>query len=493
MERGAGILLPITSLPSRFGIGCFSKEAYYFIDWLSDAHQKYWQILPLSHTGYGDSPYQAFSSFAGNPYMVDLEELIMEGVIDEEDCKELENGDSKYIDYKKQYDNRFRILRKAFLNSRPDDDFYEFCDNNSDWLCDYALFMAIKEYHGGYEWQSWDKSLRQRDSRSLAEYGKKLKGEAEFFKYIQYKFYSQWHKLKAYANSKGVKIIGDIPIYTAMDSADVWAKRELFCVDKDGGADFVAGCPPDAFSKGGQLWGNPLYDWSYHRRTGYEWWIKRLRFCFSIYDIVRIDHFRGFDEFYAVPSSDTDARRGHWEKGPGISLFKRVKEAIGDREIIAEDLGFITDSVRELVRDTGFSGMKVLEFAFDKRDSSKKSDYLPHNYIKKAAAYTATHDNETLISWFLKIDDDERKRVREYLFDTVTPDNKINLPLIALIMRSNADLCIVPIQDWLGLDDGARINTPSTLGNNWRWRLSEGELGNELLKTVRKMTDTFGR
>ena len=324
-------------------------------------------------------------------------------------------------------------------------------------------------------------------------YRRELYFDIEFQQYMQFKFYEQWMKLKSYANSKGIQIIGDIPIYVAMDSADAWAHPELFQLDQDNVPLAVAGCPPDGFSATGQLWGNPLYRWDYHRNTGYQWWISRMSYCFRLYDVVRIDHFRGFDEYFSIPYGAETAVDGHWEKGPGMDLFWKVREALGEKPVIAEDLGYVTDSVRDLVRDSGFPGMKVLEFAFDSRDTGSASDYLPHNYPVNSVAYTGTHDNETLVSWYQTISDAERAMVRDYLYDYATPDEQLYKSMIALILRSAAARCIIPMQDWLGLDNSARINQPSTVGQNWRWRLKKTQLTKKLQKEICLLTTRYGR
>ena len=494
MKRSAGILLPISSLTSKYGIGCFDKKAYEFVDYLKEAGQSYWQILPLGPTSYGDSPYQSFSTFAGNPYYIDLNELVLNGLLTKEECEQVGFKDNDDIDYSLLYSKRYALLKKAFERSgiTIDTDFIRFCDENK-WLDEYALFMALKDYFGGVSWDKWEKNLRLRKDFALNEYRSKLSDEINFYKFLQYMFFAQWNKLKKYANEKGIKIIGDIPIYVAADSADVWAEPKLFQLDKDGKPKAVAGCPPDGFAADGQLWGNPLYDWDYHKETGFEWWISRLSHCFKLYDVVRIDHFRGFDEYYSIPYGDKNAKNGHWEKGPGIELFTAVEKALGKREVIAEDLGFMTDSVRQLVKDSGFPNMKVLEFAFDSRDTGSRNDYLPHNYNENCVAYTGTHDNQTIASWFDTITEDEREMAREYLCDGLTPTEKLNKAFISLIMRSKARLCVIPMQDWLGLDDKSRINVPSTVGKNWRWRLIENQLTEKLKNEILKTTRIFGR
>ncbi len=496
MNRGAGILLPITSLPSKYGIGCFSKSAYEFVDWLKEAGQCYWQILPLVPTSFGDSPYQSFSTYAGNPYFISLEELIEEGILTEEECGSVDfGGDPKDIDYEKMYLGRYPLLRKAYERSKvsENEEYLKFVEENGWWLKDYALFMAVKERFEGKPWTEWAEDIRLRWGNAMDYYRREQYYEIEFHQYLQYLFHRQWTKLKAYANENGVKIIGDIPIYVAMDSADAWARPELFQLDENNVPVAVAGCPPDGFAADGQLWGNPLYRWDYHESTGYQWWMERLGYSFKMYDVVRIDHFRGFDEYYSIPYGAKTAKTGTWEKGPGIKLFNRMKEVIGEQEVIAEDLGYVTDSVRQLVLDSGFPGMKVLEFAFDSRDTGSASDYLPHNYTENCVAYTGTHDNETLAGWFGSITKEEMAMAREYLCDQYTPGKYLHKPMIGLIMRSRARLCVIPMQDYLGYDNSCRMNKPSTVGTNWKWRITREELTRELQEELYDTARRFGR
>ncbi len=496
MNRAAGILLSVSSLPGRFGIGCFSRSAYDFVDWLKEAGQTYWQILPLGPTSYGDSPYQSFSTFAGNPYFISLDELIEEGVLTEKECKSADFGKkADDIDYEKVYKKRYPLLRKAYERSRVSEnpDYVRFVEENRWWLSDYALFMAVKDRFEGAPWTEWAEDIRLRWQNAMDYYRRELYYDIEFQQYLQYKFFSQWRRLKAYANEKGIRIIGDIPIYVAMDSADTWAHPELFQLDENNVPTAVAGCPPDGFSADGQLWGNPLYRWDYHRNTGYDWWMSRLWYCFQMYDVVRIDHFRGFDEYYSIPFGAENAKDGHWEKGPGIDLFRCMEQRLGRHQVIAEDLGYVTDSVRELVRESGFPGMKVLEFAFDSRDSGSANDYLPHNYIENSVAYTGTHDNETITGWFKSITKEERQMARDYLCDQHTPAKELYKSFIALVMRSNSRMCIVPMQDYMGLDNRCRMNQPSTLGKNWKWRLVKGELSEELQEEILAVTKRYGR
>ena len=496
MKRTAGILLPIFSLPSPYGIGCFSRSAYDFVDWLKAAGQTYWQILPLGPTSYGDSPYQSFSTFAGNPYFISLEARIEEGVLTKKECDAADLGDKKQdIAYQKLYKNRYPLLRRAYERSRVTENpaYLRFVEENRWWLSDYALFMAVKSRFDGAAWSEWAEDIRLRYGYAMDYYRRELYFDIEFHQYLQFKFFEQWTMLKDYANRQGIRIIGDIPIYVAMDSADAWAKPELFQLDKQNIPFAVAGCPPDGFSADGQLWGNPLYRWDYHRRYGYDWWISRLSYCFRLYDVVRIDHFRGFDEYFSIPYGAETAKEGHWEKGPGIDLFRHVERRLGRREVIAEDLGYVTDSVRELVRESGFPGMKVLEFAFDSRDSGAANDYLPHNYVENSVAYTGTHDNETITGWFRSITERERLMARDYLCDHLTPDHELYRAFIALIMRSSAKMCIIPLQDYLGYDNRSRINKPSTVGSNWRWRITEQQLSAGLQEEIRETALRYGR
>ena len=496
MRRESGILLPVFSLPSAYGIGCFSKEAYQFVDQLAEAGQSYWQILPLGPTSYGDSPYQSFSTFAGNPYFISLEELQEEGLLTRAECEAADWGSqADSIDYRLLYQNRYPLLRKAFGRSswEQDPEFWEFCRENRWWLEDYTLFMALKDQFSGRAWTQWPEELRLRRVEAMEACRKRLKEEMAFYGYLQYWFIRQWSRLKAYANGKRIRIIGDIPIYVAMDSADTWANPRLFQLDAQNRPLAVAGCPPDGFSATGQLWGNPLYRWDRHKAQGYQWWIRRLEYCYRLYDVVRIDHFRGFDQYYSIPADADTAIGGHWEQGPGRELFQAAARALGPRDVIAEDLGYVTDSVRRLVQDCGYPGMKVLEFAFDSRDSGCASDYLPHNYMENSVVYTGTHDNETIRGWFGSIRPEEQQKAREYLWDFYTPEERLHLSFVSLAMRSRARMCVIPVQDYLGLDNRARINVPSTVGTNWKWRLLPGQMDRQTLRILADMTRRYGR
>lgn len=495
MKRSAGVLLSVSSLPSEYGIGSFSKSAYEFVDFLIASGQTYWQILPLGPTGFGDSPYQSFSTFAGNPYFISLDDLIAEGLLTKEECEAVDFGNnSTAVDYEKLYNNRFPLLFKAYGRSRISKlkEFQQFCEKN-EWLEDYALFMAIKDSYGGKSFFEWDEDIRLRRKEAIEKYRAELSDRVMFYKFLQFNFFKQWLNLKSYANKNGIKIIGDIPIYVAADSADCWVNKELFQLDENNFPKAVAGCPPDGFSKDGQLWGNPLYDWDYHEKTGFEWWISRLRQSFMLYDVVRIDHFRGFDEYYSVPFGEKTAVSGKWEKGPGIKLFKAVFDRLGKKEFIAEDLGFVTDSVKRLVRHCRIPNMKVFQFGFDERDTSGGSDHRPHSYEKNSVCYTGTHDNQTSVSWFCGISDEEKKSVRRYICDFYTPDEKLNIPFIGAVMSSKSQLCVIPMQDWLGLDDSSRMNIPSSASGNWQWRLKKGQLSDKLCEAMLETTRIFGR
>ncbi len=489
--RRSGILLPISSIPSPYGIGAFSKEAYEFVDFLEKAGQKLWQILPLGPTGYGDSPYQSFSTFAGNPYFIDLESLVEKGWLTPQDCRRADFCSSEsYIDYEKMYRARFRLLRKAYDNSSiaSDPDFQRFTRENAFWLEDYALYMAIKDSLKGASYLTWEEGLRLRRKEALDAARGELAEEIACYRFQQYLFTTQWQALKRYANSKGILIVGDIPIYVAPDGADTWANPELFQLEEDGTPLAVAGCPPDAFSATGQLWGNPLYRWDYHRQTGYDWWMRRIAYCYTLYDILRIDHFRGFESYYSIPYGDSTAEFGHWEKGPDYDFFRVLKEKLGEREVIAEDLGFLTPEVLDMVKKTGYPGMKVLQFAFDPRE---ESDYLPHNYTANSVVYTGTHDNQTTKGWVAEIGRDDRAFAKQYL--NVKRNADIPHAMIRAALSSVAQTAVIPMQDWLGLGAEGRINTPSTLGDNWKWRLAKGQCTEELAKKILDMTRLYGR
>lgn len=419
-----------------------------------------------------------------------------QGLLKKKECDEADFGKlADSVDYHKLYLERFQLLRKAYERSNitQKEEFHDFRRENAFWLNDYAVFMAVKTFFGGKSFEEWPEDIRRRWEYALNYYRRELYYDIEFYEYIQYEFYRQWFRLKKYANEKGIKIIGDIPIYVAYDSADVWAHPELFQMDAEGKPQTVAGCPPDGFSATGQLWGNPLYRWDYHRDTGFSWWIRRMEKCTSLYDVTRIDHFRGFDQYFSIPAGADDATAGHWEQGPGISLFHAIRARLGDIQIIAEDLGYITDSVRKLVWECGFPNMKVLEFAFDSRDSSGPGEYLPHNYNKNCVVYTGTHDNETLLGWLDNILPEEVEMVKKYVGRDTKEKKELVSDLIRVAQSSVADYCIIPIQDYLCLDNGARINTPSTVGTNWKWRVSDKQLSNKLAEKIKEYAVVYGR
>lgn len=492
MMRECGVLLPVASLPSPYGIGSFSKEAYEFIDTLKEAGQHYWQILPLGPTSFGDSPYQSFSAFAGNPYFIDLDRLVEEGLLTQEECNEADFGNNpRDIDYGKIFYNRFPLLKKAYERwLEKGHTAAEAKEALWEETVDYCFYMAVKNHFEGKSWEFWDENIRLREQKAMEQFQYELAAEIGFYAFLQMKFEEQWEELKSYANENGIRIIGDIPIYVAFDSADSWSHPEMFQFDEDNRPIAVAGCPPDGFSATGQLWGNPLYRWDYHRETGYEWWMRRMEYSFRMYDVVRVDHFRGFDEYYSIPAGSETAIHGTWEKGPGIGIFQKMKERFGRLDIIAEDLGFLTPSVLELVKNTGFPGMKVLEFAFDSRE---ESDYLPHNYTTNCVVYTGTHDNNTICGWYDVLNEGDKAFSVEYMGNGYTPAGEIHWDFVRMALSSVARLAVIPVQDYLGLGVEARINEPSTLGKNWRWRMLADEFTSELAKKCRRMAKIYGR
>ena len=494
--RQAGILMPISALPSPYGIGCFSREAYDLADRLFGCGQRVWQILPLSPTSYGDSPYQSFSAFAGNLYFIDPEGLIREGLSDRSAWDGALGGEgSERIDYALQYRARLPLLREAGekLSLREDEGASAFFEKAESWLSDYALFMAIKDSLGGAPLCQWPRELRRREARALEEQRARLGRQIESYRYLQYRFFTEWQALRGYANERGVRIVGDLPIYVSADSADVWAHPELFLLDGEGEPLRVAGCPPDDFTPDGQLWGNPLYRWEAHRGEDYAWWIARLAWAFELYDGVRIDHFRGFDSYYSIPSGAKNARDGRWEKGIGGEMFRVAEEVLGRREILAEDLGYVTDSVRALLASCGFPGMKILQFGFGGGEEDFSSDDLPHNYPAHCVAYTGTHDNDTLLGWLTNASEGERRKVSTYLQSDAKEGRVLCEQLIATLMRSPAKLCIVPMQDYLGLSSEGRINLPARADGNWQWRMAQGAFDEKMQEKIRKLCLIGGR
>ncbi|MBR5251925.1 MAG: 4-alpha-glucanotransferase [Oscillospiraceae bacterium] len=491
--RSNGVLMHIASLPSPHGIGTMGKTARQFADFLAEAGQHYWQLLPICPTGYGDSPYQSFSTNAGNPYFIDLDELKNDGLLDAQDYENIDwEASEDDINYGALYNKRYPVLRKAvakFLEN-PAQDYEDFCQENSFWLRDYALFMALKSAHGGASWQQWDEQYKNHDEAALSQAEITYRDEIDFWKGVQYLFFKQWHALSRYANSKGIKIIGDLPIYVSLDGVDVWSHPELFQLDENKQPKEVAGCPPDGFSADGQLWGNPLYDWEYHEKTNFEWWTKRISYLCSVYDVLRIDHFRGFDTYFAIPFGDTTARNGVWKQGPGMKLFTAVENSIGKQPIIAEDLGYLTDSVKKLLADSTFPGMKVLEFAFDKRDENS-AEYLPWKYPNNSIAYIGTHDNDTANGWMQTANPDDVKYATEFMH--LTEEEGYNWGMMRTLWASGSDTTIVQFQDLLGLGSEARINTPSSVGKNWRWRAKQGSFNSELAQKLKSNMALYSR
>ena len=488
--RASGILMHISSLPGDCGIGKMGREARAFADFLKKSGQSCWQILPVSPTSYGDSPYQSFSVYAGNPYFIDFEQLEAEGLLKKSEYKRIKWGsDPACVDYETLYKKTFPVLRKAFERFEPDDGYKAFVDENSSWLGIYALFMALKDAHGGKAWTEWEKPLRMYEPKAVSAAEKKYARDIAFWQFVQFEYFRQWRSLKAYVNSLGIDFIGDIPIYVAYDSAEVWATPKYFLLDKNKTPIDVAGCPPDVFSAKGQLWGNPLYRWDVMAAEGYRWWIDRIAAACKMYDVVRIDHFRGFESYYTIPYGREDAVVGEWRKGPDMALFKAVKKELGRCRIIAEDLGFITPKVAKLLKASGFPGMKVLEFAFD---ASGESTYLPHNFTTpNSICYTGTHDNETLAGWAKGLRRKDARFTREYL--NIKRNSEIPAAVIRAAWSSISDTAIAQMQDFLELDNTARMNTPSTLGGNWQWRASKDMFTDELAERIYELTRIYGR
>lgn len=490
-NRGAGILMPISSLPSQYGIGTFGKEARAFADTLEEIGQKYWQVLPLGPTSYGDSPYQSFSAMAGNPYFIDLEKLTEENLLQKNEIDEIFWGmNLGDIDYANLYERRFPILRKAFERfDTKGKEFLLFCEEEKEWLSDYALYMAVKAYFGQREWLSWDEDIRERKEKAVQAYQEKLKDDILFYEFLQFEFHKQWMELKLYANQKGIEIIGDIPLYVALDSADVWAHRTEFQLDEKGYPVNVAGCPPDAFSDDGQKWGNPLYDWEKMEKEDFWWWKLRMKSNAKNYDVIRIDHFIGVVRYFSIPAKDENARKGKWRPGPGKKLTDAISEAIGDRKIIAEDLGVSVPGVKTLLKRAGWPGMKILLFAFD---GNPAHEYLPHNYDStQMVVYGGTHDNETLAGFFY----DKTEKELEFLYRYLEIDSKKEIvdALIRLGYSSIADVVIFQMQDILKLGNEARMNLPSTIGTNWRWRMKKDEFTEERKEFLKNLTQMYNR
>jgi 4-alpha-glucanotransferase len=490
-KRSSGILLHPTSLPGKFGIGSLGKNALNFIDFLQRAGQKIWQVLPMGHTGYGDSPYQCFSIFAGNPILIDLEELVKNGLLNDNDLETSIQFPENKVDYGNVINYKKDVLKKAYINFRKTGNeaeaFHQFINKNSHWLDDYSLFIAIKDSVEGKPWWDWKEEMKLKEEKTVSAFRKEHEVEIDFHKFVQYLFNKQWFAIKKYANEKGISIVGDIPLYVAHDSADVWSNHKVFQFNENRNPLKVAGVPPDYFSRTGQLWGNPLYDWDYMKKNGFKWWIERIKATTELYDIVRIDHFRGFEAYWAVPYGDDTAINGKWVTAPGEELFEKVKQELGVLPIIAEDLGIITPAVEKLREDFEFPGMKILQFAFH---SDEGSGYLPHNYTQNFIVYTGTHDNDTLKGWFDSLEPDIKKKVLDY-----ADANEANIikKMIRLAWSSTAKMAVIPMQDLLGLGSEARMNVPGTPGGNWQWRYSKEMLKDEHAEMLRHLTKIYNR
>ena len=488
--RCSGILMHISSLPGPYGVGTMGKNAFRFVDFLEDAGQSVWQILPLTPTGYGDSPYQSCSTFAGNHYLIDLEALVEEKLLKNEELSSIRwSWSETKADFGLLYNNRLNVLRKAYDRFAAQEELDAFCAENAGWLPDFALFMALKDRFGGKPWYQWDKALKFRDSKAIETARQELKEEIRFFCFVQYLFYKQWNALRAYAHGKGIRIIGDVPIYVPYDSVEVWKDTQLFQLDEKLDPVSVAGCPPDAFSADGQLWGNPLYRWDVMAEDGFAWWIRRLAAAGELYDIVRMDHFRGLEAYWSIPYGDATAKGGKWIKGPGMDFVNAVKKGLPELNMIAEDLGFLTQEVLDLRDASGYPGMKVLEFAFDSREPSA---YLPHSYVSNTVCYTGTHDNMTLRQWFETATDEAVEYATEYM--NLTEKEGLVWGVIRTAYASVSDLCVIQMQDLLNLGAQARMNFPGTLSDaNWTWRADDAFMSEDLAKKILNMTKLYGR
>ena len=488
--RESGVLMHITSLPGNYGVGTMGKQAFAFVDFLKEAGQSCWQILPLTPTGYGDSPYQSCSTFAGNHYLIDLETLVEQGLLEKAEIEKITWSYSENkVDFGVLYNNKMNVLRLAYDRFQGGADFESFCMENSSWLADFCLFMALKAKTGGKPWYEWEKSLKFRDPDSIWNARQELKEDIRFYSFVQYIFYRQWNALHTYAHENGITIIGDVPIYVPLDSVDVWSNPELFQLDETLTPVVIAGCPPDAFSDDGQLWGNPIYRWDVLAQDSYSWWIRRLAGAGKWYDVIRMDHFRGFEAYWAVPYGDTTAKGGKWVKGPDMDFVKAVKEQLPELRLIAEDLGFLTQEVLDLRDNSGWPGMKVLEFAFDSREPS---EYLPHTYIPNTVCYTGTHDNMTMRQWFETADPDAVAYAAEYM--NLTEQEGYVWGVIRTAFASVSDLCVIQMQDLLNLGGEARMNFPGTLTDcNWTWRANSDIMSKALAERMRKLTVLYGR
>ena len=488
--RESGILMHITSLPGPYGVGTMGKQAFAFVDFLKQAGQSCWQILPLTPTGYGDSPYQSCSTFAGNHYLIDLDALVDEGLLNKSEVENItwSHSDIK-ADFGLLYNNRLNVLRIAYSRFQGGEAFDKFCAENSAWLPDFALFMALKSKFGGQPWYCWEDGLKFRDPDAMWNIRQELKDEIRFYDFVQFLFYKQWNALHTYAADNGIRIIGDVPIYVPMDSVDVWSNPELFQLDEKLDPVAVAGCPPDAFSADGQLWGNPLYRWDLLEQDNFSWWIRRLAAAGKWYDVIRLDHFRGFEAYWSVPYGDTTAKNGQWIKGPGMAFVEALKEKLPEIDFIAEDLGFLTQDVLDLRDNSGYPGMKILEFAFDSREPS---DYLPHTYTRNSVCYTGTHDNMTMRQWFETATPEAVQYATEYM--NLNEQEGLVYGTIRTAMASVSDWCIIQLPDWLNLGGFARMNFPGTLSDaNWTWRAEESMINKTLAEKIRGLTELYGR
>ncbi len=492
MTRSSGILMPMSSLPSPYGIGTMGRCAYQFVDFLKASGQKYWQLLPLGPTSYGDSPYSAFSTFAGSPYYIDLDLLVRDKLLKKSEIEKLDWGcDSERTDYARIFQNRFPVLRKAFARGRERyaEEIAAFREKNASWLENYALFMALKIHFGMVSWLDWpDEAVRRHKAEAIRSYGEKLKEDVDFYVFLQFLFFRQWEALRDYAHEKGVRFIGDVPIYVALDSADVWSEPQFFQLGEDSLPTEVAGVPPDAFTDDGQLWGNPLYDWDAMKADGYGWWIRRIDGAKELFDVIRIDHFRGFESYCAVPYGDANARRGVWKKGPGMDLIGMLRSWFHGLEFIAEDLGYTTPEVEKLLSDSGFPGMKILEFGFD---ADGDAPYMPHNCKENSVCYIGTHDNETVKGW-LKTNKKKHLRFAER-YMRITEEEGWCWGMIRTGMGTASKLFVMQMQDILELPASARMNAPGTVGSNWQWRMKPDALTKELAKKLREYTHTYRR
>lgn len=487
--RTSGILMHITSLPGPYGVGTMGSQAYAFVDFLKRAGQSSWQILPLTPTGYGDSPYQSCSAFAGNHYLIDLDLLAQEGLLEQQELTAvIWNEREDQVDFGRLYENRLKVLRLAYSRFAGGEEFQKFCWKNAAWLSDFSLYMALKDRYQGKPWYEWDDPLKFRDHEAIWEARSQLREEVRFYCFVQFQFYRQWEALHAYANEQGISIIGDVPIYVPLDSVDVWSNPELFQLDTDLAPEVVAGVPPDAFTEDGQLWGNPIYRWDRMEADGFSWWIQRLSAAGKLYDVIRLDHFRGFESYWAVPYGDKNARGGKWVKGPDQTFVQAVKQQLPELSVIAEDLGFLTQEVLDLRDASGYPGMKVLQFAFDAREPS---DYLPHTYLRNTVCYTGTHDNMTMRQWFDTASQEAVTYAEEYM--NLSAREGFVWGVIRTAFSSVSDQCIVQMQDFLDLGGEARMNLPGTLGGNWLWRMRDGALTPELARRIYDLTALYAR